>query len=217
MKRVLIADDHSIVRLGASIIIKEVLKTEDIVHAESYDEAKRKIQEAQYDLLILDLNMPGGNNIRMVQEILNLQPEIKILVFSSYDEQIYALRYIEAGAMGYLNKSTSMLELRDALERLKEGKKYMSDSVRDQYIEILTKSKTEVNKKNPLLTLSDRETDVAKQLIKGYGVVDVAKAMDLNPSTVSTYKSRIFKKLNIKNIPDLIKIFSLNTDQQFLD
>lgn len=217
MKRVLIADDHSIVRLGASIIIKEVLKTEDIVHAESYDEAKSKIQEAQYDLLILDLNMPGGNNIRMVQEILNLQPEIKILVFSSYDEQIYALRYIEAGAMGYLNKSTSMLELRDALERLKEGKKYMSDSVRDQYIEILTKSKTEVNKKNPLLTLSDRETDVAKQLIKGYGVVDVAKAMDLNPSTVSTYKSRIFKKLNIKNIPDLIKIFSLNTDQQFLD
>lgn len=217
MKRVLVADDHSIVRLGASIIIKEVLKTEDIVHAESYDEAKRKIQEAQYDLLILDLNMPGGNNIRMVQEILNLQPEIKILVFSSYDEQIYALRYIEAGAMGYLNKSTSMLELRDALERLKEGKKYMSDSVRDQYIEILTKSKTEVNKKNPLLTLSDRETDVAKQLIKGYGVVDVAKAMDLNPSTVSTYKSRIFKKLNIKNIPELIKIFSLNTDQQFLD
>jgi len=217
MKRVLIADDHSIVRLGASIIIKEVLKTEDIVHAESYDEAKRKIQEAQYDLLILDLNMPGGNNIRMVQEILNLQPEIKILVFSSYDKQIYALRYIEAGAMGYLNKSTSMLELRDALERLKEGKKYMSDSVRDQYIEILTKSKTEVNKKNPLLTLSDRETDVAKQLIKGYGVVDVAKAMDLNPSTVSTYKSRIFKKLNIKNIPELIKIFSLNTDQQFLD
>ncbi|HLR50656.1 MAG TPA: response regulator transcription factor [Candidatus Sphingobacterium stercoripullorum] len=217
MKRVLVADDHSIVRLGASIIIKEVLKTEDIVHAESYDEAKSKIQEAQYDLLILDLNMPGGNNIRMVQEILNLQPEIKILVFSSYDEQIYALRYIEAGAMGYLNKSTSMLELRDALERLKEGKKYMSDSVRDQYIEILTKSKTEVNKKNPLLTLSDRETDVAKQLIKGYGVVDVAKAMDLNPSTVSTYKSRIFKKLNIKNIPELIKIFSLNTDQQFLD
>src|SRR5699024_9413748 len=217
MKRVLIADDHSIVRLGASIIIKEVLKTEDIVHAESYDEAKRKIQEAQYDLLILDLNMQGGNNIRMVQEILNLQPEIKILVFSSYDEQIYALRYIEAGAMGYLNKSTSMLELRDALERLKEGKKYMSDSVRDQYIEILTKSKTEVNKKNTLLTLSDRETDVAKQLIKGYGVVDVAKAMDLNPSTVSTYKSRIFKKLNIKNIPELIKIFSLNTDQQFLD
>lgn len=217
MKRVLIADDHSIVRLGASIIIKEVLKTEDIMHAESYDEAKSKIQEAQYDLLILDLNMPGGNNIRMVQEILNLQPEIKILVFSSYDEQIYALRYIEAGAMGYLNKSTSMLELRDALERLKEGKKYMSDSVRDQYIEILTKSKTEVNKKNPLLTLSDRETDVAKQLIKGYGVVDVAKAMDLNPSTVSTYKSRIFKKLNIKNIPELIKIFSLNTDQQFLD
>lgn len=217
MKRVLIADDHSIVRLGASIIIKEVLKTEDIVHAESYGEVQSKIKEAQYDLLILDLNMPGGNNIRMVQEILNLQPEIKILVFSSYDEQIYALRYLEAGAMGYLNKSTSMLELRDALERLQEGKRYMSDSVRDQYIEILTKSKTEVNKNNPLLTLSDRETDVAKQLIKGYGVVDVAKAMELNPSTVSTYKSRIFKKLNIKNIPELIKIFSLNTDQQFLD
>lgn len=217
MKRVLIADDHSIVRLGASIIIKEVLKTEDIVHAESYGEVQSKIKEAQYDLLILDLNMPGGNNIRMVQEILNLQPEIKILVFSSYDEQIYALRYLEAGAMGYLNKSTSMLELRDALERLKEGKRYMSDSVRDQYIEILTKSRTEANKKNPLLTLSDRETDVAKQLIKGYGVVDVAKAMELNPSTVSTYKSRIFKKLNIKNIPELIKIFSLNTDQQFLD
>lgn len=217
MKRVLVADDHSIVRLGASIIIKEVLKTEDIVHAESYGEVQSKIKEAQYDLLILDLNMPGGNNIRMVQEILNLQPEIKILVFSSYDEQIYALRYLEAGAMGYLNKSTSMLELRDALERLQEGKRYMSDSVRDQYIEILTKSKTEVNKNNPLLTLSDRETDVAKQLIKGYGVVDVAKAMELNPSTVSTYKSRIFKKLNIKNIPELIKIFSLNTDQQFLD
>ncbi|UIR56482.1 response regulator transcription factor [Sphingobacterium sp. SRCM116780] len=211
MKKILIADDHSIVRLGVSVIIKEVIPDCVITQAQDYNEVLDLLQKENFDLLLLDINMPGGNNIRVVKEILEIQSSIKILVFSSYDESLYALRYIEAGAAGYVNKSTAMSEVGNAILTIKERGKYMSDEVKDLYVKKLTQSKSKINTLNPLSRLSNREVDVAKYLTQGYGIIEVSTTLELSPSTVSTYKSRIFEKLNVSNIPELIEIFRIHS------
>lgn len=211
MKKILIADDHSIVRLGASVIIKESMPECVITQAQDYNEVLKLLQEEVFDLLLLDINMPGGNNIRVVKEILEIQESIKILIFSSYDESLYALRYIEAGAAGFVNKSTAMAELSNAILTIRERGKYMSDEVKDLYVKKITQSKSKLNTMNPLSRLSNREVDVAKYLIQGHGIIEVSTTLDLSPSTVSTYKSRIFEKLNVSNIPELIEIFRIHS------
>lgn len=212
MKRILIADDHSIVRLGASMIIKECIPNTDIQQAQTYDEVYNHLRKEPFDLLLLDINMPGGNNIKVVKKLLDIQPAVKILVFSSYEESIYALRYIDAGACGYLNKTTAMSELKNAIESIMTRGKYMSDTVKELYIQKLTTSKSSFVKNNPLHKLSNREMDVAKHLTKGLGILEVAKLMELSSSTVSTYKSRVFEKLNVGNIPELIELFKLHSE-----
>lgn len=212
MKKILIADDHSIVRLGASMIIKECVPDANIHQAQTYDEVFDQLRKESYDLLLLDINMPGGNNIKVVKEFLDIQPGLKILVFSSYEESLYALRYINAGACGYLNKSTAMSELKNAIESIMTRGKYMSDAVKELYIQKLTTSKSAFDESNPLHKLSNREMDVAKHLIKGLGILEVATLMELSSSTVSTYKSRIFEKLNVGNIPELIELFKMHSE-----
>lgn len=213
MKKILIADDHSIVRLGASIIISDMIKDAAISQAETYEEVYNLLKKDRFDLLLLDINMPGGNDIQVIKKLLNLQENLKILVFSSYDEHLYALRYIEAGACGYLNKNTAMSELTNAIQSIQERGKYMSESVREMYIHSLLTTKSKSEKGNPLHRLSNRELNVAKNLIEGMGILEVANLLNLSSSTVSTYKGRIFQKLNINNIPELIELFKLHEEE----
>ncbi|WP_160068744.1 response regulator transcription factor [Sphingobacterium bovisgrunnientis] len=210
MNSILIADDHSIVRFGTAVAINETFKEAQITHASTIKEVYSHLNFKRFDLLLLDINMPGGNNISVIKEVLDLQPDLKILVFSSYDENIYALRYIEAGAAGYLNKNTAMEELNNAITSIQERGKYMSPAVRDLYIQKLTSTKSSIDKVNLLNKLSNREMDVAKHLIEGHGILEVSNLLDLSSSTVSTYKSRIFEKLGVTNIPELIELFKLH-------
>ncbi|EEI91839.1 response regulator receiver domain protein [Sphingobacterium spiritivorum ATCC 33300] len=211
MKKILIADDHSIVRLGASVIIKGVIENANITQAQDYSEITKLLDANRYDLLLLDINMPGGNNIKVIHEILAKQNDLKILVFSSYDESLYALRYIEAGAVGYLNKNTAMSELGNAIQCIISRGKYMSDVVTDLYLKKLTQSKSSLQKANPLAKLSNREMDVAKHLTQGLGILEVSNELKLSASTISTYKSRVFEKLGVTNIPELIQLFNLHS------
>lgn len=213
MKKILIADDHSIVRLGAAVVINEKFKTTEIINATTIEEVYDNLNNSKFDLLLLDINMPGGNNIKVIKEILALQNDLKILVFSSYDENIYALRYIEAGAAGYLNKNTAMEELGNAIQNIQERGRYMSDAIKDLYVQKLTTNKSTLDKANPLYKLSNREMDVAKHLIEGHGILEVSNLLKLSSSTVSTYKSRIFEKLTVNNIPELIELFKLNENE----
>lgn len=213
MKKILIADDHSIVRLGASVVINEKFPEVIITNAVTIKEVYDHLKSEKIDLLLLDINMPGGNNIKVIGECLALQSDLKILVFSSYDESIYALRYIEAGAAGYLNKNTAMEELGNAIQSIQERGKYMSNDIKDLYVQRLTNTKSSMDKVNPLNKLSNREMDVAKHLIEGHGILEVSNLLNLSSSTISTYKSRIFEKLAITNIPDLIELFKLHAKE----
>jgi len=211
MTEILIADDHGIVRLGTSIVVKEAVPLSQITQAEDFDEMIHLLSKKKFDLLLLDINMPGGNNIKMVEKVLSLLPAIKILVFSSYDESVYALRYLQAGACGYLNKNSSNADLKEAVLSVLNNGKYMSADVRELYYNSLTQGKAASQGDNPLNKLSNREVDVAKHLVQGLGIMEVSKALNLSTSTVSTYKTRIFEKLQIENIAELIETFRLNS------
>ena len=205
----LIADDHSVVRQGVSLIIKELFLNAAIYMAGNFKDIFSKLNEVKIDLLILDVNFPDGNSINVLSEIKASQPDIKILIFSAYDENIYAMRYLNAGASGYLNKETSEEEMKNAINSMMLSGKYLTQNVKDRILDsYITKKPT-----NPLDLLSNREIEVAQLLIKGYGNLEILELLNIKKTTVSTFKNRIFEKLEIDNLADLIRFFQLYYDE----
>ncbi|MEG0851400.1 response regulator [Flavobacterium plurextorum] len=205
----LIADDHSVVRQGVSLIIKELFLNASIYMAGNFKDIFSKLNEVKIDLLILDVNFPDGNSINVLSEIKAIQPDIKILIFSAYDENIYAMRYLNAGASGYLNKETSEEEMKNAIDSMMLSGKYLTQNVKDRILDsYITKKPT-----NPLDLLSNREIEVAQLLIKGYGNLEILELLNIKKTTVSTFKNRIFEKLEIDNLADLIRFFQLYYDE----
>ena len=205
----LIADDHSVVRQGVSLIIKELFLNAAIYMAGNFKDIFTKLNEVKIDLLILDVNFPDGNSINVLSEIKAIQPDIKILIFSAYDENIYAMRYLNAGASGYLNKETSEEEMKNAINSMMLSGKYLTQNVKDRILDsYITKKPT-----NPLDLLSNREIEVAQLLIKGYGNLEILELLNIKKTTVSTFKNRIFEKLEIDNLADLIRFFQLYYDE----
>lgn len=201
----LIADDHSVVRQGISLIIKELFPSSEIKTAGSFKEALAVIKETKLDLLILDINFPDGNSINIIPEIKILQPELMILIFTAYDESIYALRYLNAGVSGFLNKGCSEDEIKHAIKSMLTTGKFLTQTIKDRILDTYM-SKTPIN---PLEKLSIREVEVARLLIKGYGNLEISELLQIKKTTVSTFKNRVFEKLEIDNLASLIELFQL--------
>lgn len=203
-RHILIADDHGVVRYGMMLLLKDLMPWAKISQIGSFNEATDFIKKAKIDLLILDINLPGGNNIQMLETLNAIQKGIKVLMFSAYEESLYATRYLQAGAKGYLHKQTSNNEIKKAIATVFSGGIYMSDNVKDL---MLNKMLNHEEDQSPLDILSNREFEVAQLLIYGHGITDISTLLKLKISTVSTYKNRIFEKLNVVNIVQLIDKF----------
>jgi DNA-binding NarL/FixJ family response regulator len=205
-EKILIADDHGVVRMGLSLIIKKLRPNATIDDVEDYQKVMQKVKENTFDLAILDLNMPNGNFNEALQAIKSKNSETKVLIFSSQDESLYAVRYLKMGADGFLHKDSSEDAINKALTKMLDKGRYMSDDVKDALInDKLNKRETTIN---PLEILTGREMEVAERLVVGEPMKDISNNLNLHSSTVSTYKTRILEKLNIQTIPDLIKLFN---------
>lgn len=202
--KILLADDHSVVRHGISLILKEKYEGVSVVHADSFNQVLLKIDENP-DLVFLDINLPDGNSTKMVEKLRKIKPNLLILMFSAYDEEQYALRYIHAGANGFLNKDSSDDEILKAVKSVIETGKYISFSIREKILENVF-HKTPIN---PLETLSERENEVAQLLAKGEGNLEIANKLNIQMTTVSTYKNRIFEKLKISNVVSLVEVLKI--------
>lgn len=201
----LIADDHSVVRQGVSLLIKELFLNADIYQSGTFSDTFKVLKETKIDLLVLDINFPDGNSLNIIAEIKSIQPDVKILIFSAYDEDIYAMRYLNAGASGYLNKGSSEEEMKQALNSMFLSGKYITQKIKDRILDSYI-SKAPIN---PLERLSNREVEVARLLIKGYGNLEISEFLQIKKTTVSTFKNRIFEKLEIDNLAALIEVFHL--------
>jgi len=203
MIRVLIADDHAIVRYGTSLLVKEVLPEGIIQEAVNFEQMIQMLDTHPFDLLILDINIPGGNNLQMIDVIRLRQPAIKILIFSGYDEQLFAIRYLQAGANGYLMKHSPQNELKTAVQTILKNDIYTSAEIKQHMLHSISEKKQPVQ--NPLHMLSDRELEVMQQLITGAPIATIARNLNLQISTVSTYKTRVFEKLQVTNVVELVE------------
>jgi two-component system, NarL family, invasion response regulator UvrY len=202
MKKILIADDHSIVRIGTTMLIKDALHNQvAIQEATTFDQALALLHNEEVNLILLDINIPGGNNIDMINAIKVRNKNVKILVFSSYDESIFAIRYIKAGANGYLSKDSSEEEFKKAILSVLDGNIYLSDKLKEQSISDFLGKKSNIN---TLQDMSNREIEVINLLVKGYSTSEIAHTLNIRLNTVSTFKSHIYTKLNVSNVVELI-------------
>ncbi len=207
-EKILIADDHGVVRLGLSMIIKKLRPHALVEQVSDYKEVMQIIKETTFDIAILDLNMPNGNFQEALQAIKIKDPDTKVMIFSSQDESLYAVRYLKMGADGFLHKDSGEDVINRALVKMLDKGRYMSEEVKDSLIyDKLNKQQTP---NNPLELLSEREMEIASCFVEGEAPKDISNRLNIHASTVSTYKSRIFEKLKIQSIAELIKIFNFH-------
>jgi two-component system invasion response regulator UvrY len=204
MMRILIADDHTVVRKGLKQILLEAFKSADIQEVGDAEELVREALKGEWDVVITDLSMPGRSGLDALHQIKQHDPKLPVLILSIHPEEQYAIRVLKAGAAGYLSKDMASEELVNAVHRVLMGKKYISPSVAEKLASTLDLDE----EKLPHEHLSDREFDVLKLIATGKSITEIATILSLSPTTISTYRTRILAKLNMKNNADLI-LYSL--------
>jgi len=207
MVRVLIADDHAVVRRGLVQILEEVSDLVAAGEASNGREVLQAVRTGDYDVLLLDVGMPGGGGLEVLRQLQGLSPELPVLILSIYPEEQYATRMLKAGAAGYLTKESAPDELVAAIRRVARGEKYISASLASKLAGQIGK-KTE---KDPLKELSDREFQVMRLLASGKSVTEIANQLSLSVKTVSTYRARTLDKLDLESTADLIR-YALERD-----
>jgi two-component system invasion response regulator UvrY len=199
MIKILIADDHPIVRQGFKQVLSE---TADMVVAEEAgngQEVLDLVAKKDYDVILLDISMPGKSGLEVLKELKTTNQKIPVLILSIYPEEQYAIRALKAGASGYLTKESAPEELIAAIRKVSRGGKYISSSLAEKLAYALDGDA----EKAPHEMLSDREYQILLQIASGKTVSDIAEEMHLSVKTVSTYRSRILDKMHLKNNAEL--------------
>lgn len=202
MLRILIADDHEMIKEGLKHFINGLLSHVVIDTACDGDSAIEKIKKHEYNLIILDVNMPGTDSFGLVSNIRIIMPNAKILIYSMNAENVYAKRYLQLGANGYVNKTASPIELATAINAVLSKDRYFSADL----IEIITEEAFGKKANNPFDKLSSREFEILQHLINGESLRVISNTFNLHTSTVSTHKARIFEKLKCKNIMEVSEL-----------
>jgi len=197
--RVLIADDHAVVRRGLREILQEEPGLAVVAEAADGDEALEAVRRVKLDVVVLDVTMPGRHGLETLEEIRRRRPSLPVLVLSVHPEDQFAVRFLKAGAAGYLCKDTAPDELVKAIRRVAQGGKYMSPSLADRLVSHLQAPAAEP----PHGSLSAREFEVLLALASGRRVKEIAARHNLSVKTISTYRSRVFRKLGAQSNADL--------------
>jgi two-component system invasion response regulator UvrY len=201
MIRVLVADDHTIVREG----LKQILaRSGDLVvagEAANGNDVLRMVREHEWDVLVTDMSMPGRNGLELIKLVKTARPKLPVLVLSMYGEEQFAVRAIRAGASGYLNKESASDQLVNAIRKIAGGGVYVSAAVS----EALLRNVRDGERRLPHEQLSDRELQVLQLIVGGRSVNDIAVQLNLSPKTVSTHKTRLLEKMNMSNQAELIR------------
>lgn len=199
--KVLVADDHAIVRKGLKQILLDEYPFGKIEECTNAEELVQKANDGQWDVIISDISMPGRSGLEALQQIRISHPRLPVLILSMHPEEQYAIRALKAGASGYCSKDLAHEELVNAVRRVLTGKKYITPSL----AETLASQLEEDNLSEPYKRLSDREFDVFKLLAAGKSTAHIADNLSLSTTTISTYRSRILVKMNLKTNADLIR------------
>jgi two-component system invasion response regulator UvrY len=192
-------DDHVIVRSGIKFLLAEIYQPSEIYEAADGDSATQKLKEHEYDLIMLDIQMPKTDSFGLMEYIHIKYPKAKVLVFSVSAENTYARRFMKAGAYGFVSKEAPLEEIIKAINLVLNDRKYISESLAYKIAEDSFAGRSD----NPFNKLSPREFEIVSLLLSGQTVSDISQSLNIQTSTVGTHKARLFEKLSITNILEL--------------
>lgn len=202
MTRVLVVDDHAVVRRGLIALIREQIGQVEIGEASTADEAVGQVMRGIWDIVVLDITMPGRSGLDALTDIKAQRPQLPVLVLSMHPEDQMAMRVLRAGASGYLTKDSAPEELVNAVRRILSGRRYVSESMADRLVMDLQSNDVDepVHEK-----LSNREFEVLRMLAAGTTITEIAQALSLSVKTVSTYHTRLLEKMGLRTDSALIQ------------
>ena len=199
MIRVILCDDHAVVRRGIRDTISEAVDIRVVGEAGSYPELREQLRKNECDVLVLDLNMPGRGGLEVLQALREEGSPVKTLVVSMYPEDQYAIRCLRAGARGYLNKAGEPAELIAAIRTVFQGRKYVTPEVAEMLVDSLNAPEDQALH----ASLSERELQTLQKIASGKKLSDLAEELRLSPKTVSVYRARVLEKLHLANNAEL--------------
>jgi two-component system, NarL family, invasion response regulator UvrY len=200
MIHVLIGDDHPVVRRGLRQILSEAGDVLVGGEAASAQAVLQAVRDQRYDVVVLDISLPGGNGIELIGQIKKERPETRVLILTVYSEEQYAVRSIKAGAAGFLNKESAPDKLTEAIRKIAGGGRWVSAELAETLASLLAgETKGELHEK-----LSDREFEILKLLASGKTVSQVAVELTLSVKTISTHRTRILRKMDMKTNAELM-------------
>lgn len=199
MIKVMLADDHSIVRKGLRQLLEETGFIEVVAEADDYPAIMKAVRGHDFDVLVMDITMPGKNGIDVLKVVKDEKPKIAVLMLSMHPEDQYAVRALKAGASGYLTKNSAPEKLVEAIQTISAGRRYITPELADSLASHLTDDTDK-----PLhATLSDREFQTIRLIASGRKLSEIAEELSLSPKTVSVYRARILEKMRMKNNAEL--------------
>ncbi len=204
MTKILIVDDHAVIRDGLAVLINDESDLEVCGEAADVVDALQAISETDPDVAIIDVSLETGSGIELVKEVKARFPNVRMLVWSMFDESLYAERAIKAGALGYIDKKNVRDNIIDAIRTVLEGSVYLSAEYSSKVINRLRRGES-VEAKLPTEVLTDRELEAYTLIGNGLNTAEIAERMELTVSTVETYRSRIKEKLELRNASQLIR------------
>ncbi len=199
--KVLVADDHAVVRRGIRNILRDSPNMTVAGEASSGEEVLRMVREQEWNILVLDITLPGISGLEVLREVKRLQPGLPILILSMYEADQFAIRMLKAGASGYINKESTPDVLVEAIHEVTQGRRYLTPEVAAVMAEHITDRPSEPDHE----LLSDREFQVIRGLAEGRRIKDIADDLSLSPKTVSTYRRRALEKLGLDTDAELIR------------
>ena len=199
MIRVILCDDHAVVRRGIRDTLSEAVDLKVVGEAGSYSEVRELLRTTPCEVLVLDLNLPGRGGLEVLASLRETETPIKVLVVSMFPEDQYAIRCLRAGAQGYLNKAGNPAELIEAVRTIAQGRKYVTPSVAQMLVDNLATPTSEALHDS----LSERELQTLLKIASGKRLSDIAEELMLSPKTVSVYRSRVLEKLKLSNNAEL--------------
>lgn len=199
--KILITDDHAIVRKGLKGLLLSEFKNADVEEASNGTEALEKVASGDWDLILLDISMPGKNGIEVLKQLRNEQIKTPVLMLTMQPEDQYAIRSLKAGASGFITKESATEELLTAVHKVLSGHKYVSDALAEKLASPAYKKSSDL----PHQQLSDREMQVLQLIASGKTVSEIAAEIKLSVNTISTYRARILEKLGLHNNAELTR------------
>lgn len=202
MKRLLIVEDHAIVRQGVIRILQDVLDPSVEFHeASDGQQAVKMVNSGEYDLVLLDISLPDLNGLNVLKLLNQKAPKLPVIMLSTHPEEQYAVRALRAGAAGYVNKGSEAAILKEAIEKVLTGRRYVTSSQSDLLVDAISDKRDSMPMPE---TLSDREYQMACMITAGKALTEIAGDLSLSVKTIGTYRARILKKLHLKTTADII-------------